>query len=109
MIDAKYIAERITALRIQKNVSEYKMSLDMGHSPSYIQSISSGRALPSWGEFLYMCEYFGITPAEFFTEENRNPILLNRLMDAARTLSDEEVELLICTAEKFSHASEKKP
>ena len=25
MIDAKYIAERITALRIQKNVSEYKM------------------------------------------------------------------------------------
>ena len=36
MIDAKYIAERITALRIQKNVSEYKMSLDMGHSPSYI-------------------------------------------------------------------------
>ncbi len=109
MENDRFIARRITELRMKKGVSEYKMSLDMGHSSGYIQSISSGRALPSMGEFLYMCEYFGITPAEFFTEENRNPILLNRLMDAARTLSDEEVELLICTAEKFSHASEKKP
>lgn len=108
MIDAKYIAERITALRIQKNVSEYKMSLDMGHSPSYIQSISSGRALPSWGEFLYMCEYFGITPAEFFAEENQNPILLNRLMDAARSLSDEEVELLINMAEKLNRSQKQR-
>lgn len=108
MIDAKYIAERITALRIQKNVSEYKMSLDMGHSPSYIQSISSGRALPSWGEFLYMCEYFGITPAEFFAEENQNPILLNRLMDAARSLSDEEVELLINMAEKLNQSQKQR-
>ena len=29
--------ERITELRIQKNISEYKMSLDLGHSKSYIR------------------------------------------------------------------------
>ena len=108
MIDAKYIAERITALRIQKNVSEYKMSLGMGHSPSYIQSISSGRALPSWGEFLYMCEYFGITPAEFFAEENQNPILLNQLTEVARSLSDDEVKLLIDMAERLSQSPKKR-
>lgn len=108
MIDAKYIAERITALRIQKNVSEYKMSLDMGHSPSYIQSISSGRALPSWGEFLYMCEYFGITPAEFFAEENQNPILLNQLTEVARSLSDDEVKLLIDMAERLGQSPKKR-
>lgn len=38
----KYIRDRITALRIKNNVSEYKISLDPGHSKGYIQSISSG-------------------------------------------------------------------
>ena len=107
MMDTKYIADRITALRIQKNVSEYQMSLDMGHSPSYIQSISSGRALPSWGEFLYMCEYFGITPEEFFAEENKHPILLNRLTDFAQSLSEENLNLIVALAEKLSQLPQK--
>ena len=42
MIDEKFIRKRITKLRMQKDVSEYKMSLDMGHSGSYINSIASG-------------------------------------------------------------------
>ena len=52
MIDEKFIRKRITKLRMQKDVSEYKMSLDMGHSGSYINSIASGKAMPSMGEFL---------------------------------------------------------
>ena len=43
------IRSRLTQLRMKKGVSEYQMSLDLGHSKSYIQSISSGRALPSMG------------------------------------------------------------
>ena len=46
-MDEKFIRDRITYLRMQKNVSEYKMSLDLGHGKSYIQIIASGRALPS--------------------------------------------------------------
>lgn len=46
-----FIRERITELRIKKGVSEYRMSTDLGHSKSYIQSITSGRALPSLSEF----------------------------------------------------------
>ena len=68
----KFIRDRITALRIKKNVSEYRMSLDLGHSDSYIRNITSGKALPSMGEFLYICEYFGITPQEFFDDANNN-------------------------------------
>ena len=49
-MDASFIRERISVLRIKKNVSEYKMSLDLGHGKGYIQAISSGRALPSMGE-----------------------------------------------------------
>lgn len=49
-----FIRERISNLRLKKGVSEYKMSLDLGHSKSYIQSISSGKSLPSLTEFLYI-------------------------------------------------------
>ena len=36
-MDENFIRERLTQLRLKKNVSEYKMSLDLGHSKSYIQ------------------------------------------------------------------------
>ena len=35
-MDTKFIRDRITQLRIQKGVSEYKMSYDLGHSRSYM-------------------------------------------------------------------------
>lgn len=50
----KFIRDRISILRTKKGISEYKMSLDLGHSKSYVQSISAGRALPSLSEFLYI-------------------------------------------------------
>lgn len=46
-MDTTFIRDRITELRLQKGASEYKMSMDLGHSKSYIQSISSGKSLPS--------------------------------------------------------------
>ena len=73
MIDEQYIRDRISVLRTNKGISEYKMSLDLGHSKSYMQSISSGRAMPSWTEFLYICEYLGTTPKEFFDEDLSEP------------------------------------
>ncbi len=47
-MDDKFVRNRISELRTKKGVSEYKMSLDLGDSKSYIQSISSGKALPSF-------------------------------------------------------------
>lgn len=65
-MDIEFIRERITQLRLQKGVSEYKMSYDLGHSRGYINNISSGKTLPSMTEFLAICEYFGITPIRVF-------------------------------------------
>ena len=92
---ADYIRNRITQLRIAKDVSEYQMSLDLGHSKSYIQGISSGRALPSMNEFISICEYFEITPQEFFNDGTENPILIQKLIGAANNLSDSDIELLL--------------
>ena len=49
-----FVRNRITELRMKKGVTEYRMSRDLCHSKSYIQSISSGKALPSLSEFFRM-------------------------------------------------------
>ena len=39
-MDEQFIGERITQLRLSINKSEREMSLDLGHSGSYINSIT---------------------------------------------------------------------
>ncbi len=92
---SEFVRERITALRVQKGVSEYKMSYDLGHSRGYINNISSGKTLPSMAEFFAICEYFGITPSEFFDTKNKNPKLLNELIQTISLLSEEDLELTL--------------
>lgn len=36
MVDPSFVRNRITQLRLEKGVSEYQMSYDLGHSRSYI-------------------------------------------------------------------------
>jgi len=94
-VDEAFIRSRITELRLKKGVSEYRMSTDMGHSKSYIQGITSGRAMPSVSEFLYMCEYFGITPRDFFDIDLENPALLEQARNALKTLDGNDLTLIL--------------
>ena len=77
------------------------MSLDLGHSKTYIQSISSGKALPSMSEFLYICDYLGVSPKQFFDDEIEEPILVQTLYELIRELPDDDLAVLISTAERF--------
>lgn len=97
----EYIRNRVTELRIKKGISEYKMSMDMGHSRSYIQSISSGRALPSLSEFLYICDYLEISPRDFFDEDIKEPLLVRQLYNLAKQLSDKDLLALISVADRL--------
>lgn len=101
-MDNMFVRNRISELRTKKGVSEYKMSLDLGHSKSYIQSISSGKALPSFTEFLYICEYLGVTPKEFFDADSSEPQLVCRLTELARKLTLEDLAVLINMAERLA-------
>lgn len=100
-MDTDFVRKRITQLRMEKGVSEYQMSLDMGHSRSYIQSIVSGKSLPSMTEFLYMCEYLGVTPSAFFDEQMKNPALLQKTIDEMRSLPDKDILSLLSLIERF--------
>ena len=91
----EFIRNRITKLRIEKGVSEYQMSYDLGHSRGYINNISSGKALPSMTEFLAICEYFEITPADFFNTSLENPALVSEVMDEIQCLEEEDIRLIL--------------
>jgi len=91
----EFIRNRITQLRMKKGVSEYKMSLDLGHSGSYVKSISSGRSLPPLKEFLYICEYLDISPRDFFDEDIDNPILVQKALDGMRNMKDKDLLTLL--------------
>ena len=71
-MDTQFVRDRITQLRLKKGVSEYQMSYDLGHSRSYVYNISSGKSLPPMAEFLQICNYFDITPSQFFDESEEN-------------------------------------
>lgn len=95
MVDTKsinFIRTRITELRIQKNVSEHRMSLDLDKSGSYIRGITSGTALPSLKELLRIISYFHMTPAEFFAPMEDATTPYHQLCEELRTLSDEDLE-----------------
>ncbi len=99
-----FIRERITELRIKKGVSEYKMSYELGQNKSYIQSISSGRALPSMSQFIKICEYFDMTPLEFFDVNNKNPSLVRSILDKVKLFSDDDLMLIYSLVNRISNS-----
>lgn len=104
-MDAREIQQRITDLRLQKGVSELKMSRDLGHSDGYIHHIAAGRSLPSMQEFLYICEYFGVTPAVFFDFSVTNPVLRERINSELNDLSESDLQLLLCLIQRIKRAN----
>lgn len=98
----EFTRDRITKLRMQKGVSEYKMSYDLGHSRGYINNISSGKALPSMQEFFAICEYFDIRPDEFFSTGVENPFALSEIAERAKKLSEDDLVLVLAIIERLS-------
>lgn len=90
-VDCDYIQERIAQLRTKKGVSARDMSLSLGQSESYINTIENKKALPSMTMFLQICEYFNIEPRDFFVPENKNPEKLRKLIEDLKCLNDKTI------------------
>lgn len=97
MVVAMYeeqFSKRLTELRTQKGVSARDMRLSIGQNPGYIRAIESGTAFPTMANFFYICEYFNITPQEFFNfgEETSNG--MNALVDQLKQFDAEQINAL---------------
>ncbi len=97
-MDEQFFAGRLHALRAQKGVTAREMSLALGQNPSYINRIENRLAYPSMQVFFFICDYLGVTPAEFFDERNAAPRQRQELDDALDRLDAKQralVEALI--------------
>ena len=94
-MDENFVKERITQLRLKKGVSEYQMSYDLGHSRGYVYNISSGKALPPLKELFAICDYFEITPQQFFDTSEQNPELIQKALKGMRRLDEGDMLMLL--------------
>lgn len=95
MFDTQYIEfvrARITELRIKKDVSEHKMSLDLDKSGSYIRGITSGASMPSVKELFNIIAYFDLTPLDFFAPLGTKDTPYSAICERLRTLDDGDLE-----------------
>lgn len=90
----EFIAERISSLRAQKNVSAREMSLALGQNSSYINRIENQKVFPSMQVFFYICEYLHITPKDFFDMDIKNPKILNDVIQELRLLDNDQLALI---------------
>ena len=91
----EWFYNRLTELRIEKGVSARDMSLSLGQSESYINKIENRRTLPSFTGFIYICEYLGVTPQEFFNTNLTSPLKTRQLIEALEKLSAAQTEHIL--------------
>ena len=89
---ADWFCERLAELRTLNDVSARDMSLAIGQSESYINKIENRRMLPSLQCFFYICEYFHISPAQFFYEDQKNPKQIESICHDIAKLPPEKAE-----------------
>ena len=72
--------QRLEKLRSEKGVSARDMSLSIGQSAGYINALENRNGFPSMQVFFYICEYLGVTPAEFFDSDIAIPQSIKRCL-----------------------------
>lgn len=93
-----FFCERLTQLRLEKGVSAREMSLALGQSEAYINRIENNQMLPSLTVFFYICEYFHISPQDFFNDAPEVDLEYLELARKLKQLPEEErnhISLLI--------------
>lgn len=85
-MNAELFRRRLAELIAQKGVSEVQMSRDLGRSKGYVQSLTSGRAMPTMKVFFQICDYLRLSPAQFFDvpEEGEQAEIIRRFLATDR-------------------------
>jgi DNA-binding protein len=84
--------KRLYKLRRQRGVSARDMSLSLGQNAGYINNIENGNNLPSMKMFFYICEYFNITPRDFFDISAEKPEKITNILFNLRKLNSEQID-----------------
>lgn len=91
------VIKRIDSLMKEHNWSDYKLAIESGLSSSTIANMHQRNTVPSISTLEAICSAFGITLAQFFTEDTHTVQLNDEQMDLFNhwiSLTDNQKELI---------------
>ena len=92
------VLDRITHYRVQKGWTEYQLAIESGLTQSTISSWYRKQLVPSIPSLEKICAAFGITLAQFFSEEENTFSLTpvqQHLIEASVSLTEAQMTALI--------------
>lgn len=87
-------SNRLAELRTKKGVSARDMSLSLGQNSGYINHIENKQTLPSMTGFFNICEYFKITPQQFFEMDCSHPATITDIVCSLKCLNENQLHYL---------------
>jgi len=101
-MDRENVGKRVANIRAAKNVSARQLSIELGQSSQYINQIETRNKLPSLEVLFAFCDYFRITPKEFFDDEQVYPIQYKALISELNKLDTDELGKVIAIIKVIS-------
>ncbi|MCB5953972.1 helix-turn-helix domain-containing protein [Enterococcus sp. CWB-B31] len=90
-----FLANKLSYFRSRKNVSAREMSLAIGQSDNYINSIENKRVTPSIQMLYIICEYLEISVEEFLRETRSKEFYLKEINKELSDLESEQLEYIL--------------
>ena len=103
----EYVADKVMQLRLKKGVSANDMSISIGQNRNYINRIENRRHLPSIPGLFYICEYFQISFAEFFSEKEHQSTLLAETIELIKALDENSIAIINSIIKNLGRAESK--
>lgn len=86
--------QKLSELRIKKGVSAREMSLALGQNSGYINHIENRQAFPSLPVFFNICEYFDISPEQFFSADTVHSSSMSTVIRDLEQLNAEQLHCI---------------
>ncbi len=96
MVTEEFFRDRLRFLRNERNISAREMSLALGQNETYINKIETGKCAATIATFLKICEFFAVSPAQFFEPDIQNTIINDaELLAHFHRLSSRQAEYMM--------------
>lgn len=90
-----FISKKLAYFRTRKNVSAREMSLAIGQSDNYINSIENKRVTPSIQMLYIICEYLDVPVEEFLSEIRTKDYYLKEINKKLMNYDSEQLEIIL--------------
>ena len=101
------VLKKINKMRIERDWSIYRLSLESGIAQSTLNNMFNRETLPSITTLECICHAFGVSMSKFFLEasdEGAN-VAEAELLELYRSLSDESQKSLVCLLRELNRKS----